>query len=177
MGGQCVVCSLGGEREVEHSMETCPGRSGDPWQRAQGFRGLVEREIFEKKRLAKYSGCFHCGLPQSVCSGWREEDTDGGRFTRVRGAGCQYKGVLGRVYGGVYGCYGEEANEGFREMMEADGFVRGGSDKWYRWLGSRIEWGGMETNRLCRGFYELCKFIESKPGGLGLKVDGWGNWD
>lgn len=175
--GQCVVCSLGGEREVEHSMETCPGRSGDPWQRAQGFRGLVEREIFEKKRLAKYSGCFHCGLPQSVCSGWREEDTDGGRFTRVRGAGCQYKGVLGRVYGGVYGCYGEEANEGFREMMEADGFVRGGSDKWYRWLGSRIEWGGMETNRLCRGFYELCKFIESKPGGLGLKVDGWGNWD
>ncbi|KAL7940341.1 hypothetical protein V8C42DRAFT_356319 [Trichoderma barbatum] len=56
--GRCVVCSLGGEWEVEHEMEACPGRSGDEWQRAQGFGGLVEREIFEKKRLGNYSGFY-----------------------------------------------------------------------------------------------------------------------
>lgn len=158
--GSCVVCSLGGEWEVEHEMSACPGRSGAEWQRAEGFSRLVEREMFEEKRLGKYSGCFYCGLPQSICGRWKELETDGGRFSRVPGGRCQYKGVLCRVYGGVYGHYGEKAKSAFDRMAEEEGFIKGGGiDKWYRWLGGKVKWGGMETNRFCRGFYELCKFM------------------
>ena len=50
-------------------------------------------EIERLIRLERYSGCFGCYLPQSICSKW--EDKIGGGYQLVRGQSeCQFPGVL-----------------------------------------------------------------------------------
>ena len=47
----------------------------------------------------QFGGCFHCGVPQQICTRWEPEDADGGRMALVPGRGCAYAGVLEEVLG------------------------------------------------------------------------------
>jgi RecQ family ATP-dependent DNA helicase len=157
--GCCVVCRLGGAEEDCHEMDECPRQDEEKWATIELGIRRIEEEIFKRRRLERFSGCFQCGLPQAICERWVVADEDGGRFTQVRGGRCQYQGLIAKLYAGVYAYFTEEAEEVMREMMgrdESDGEL---GVEWYTWLGGRIQWGGLETNRLCRGFYRLSRIV------------------
>lgn len=52
---------------------------------------LMEEEMFDKKRIKRFSGCFGCGMPQAICPEWVTADDDGGRFARDAGGQCHVK--------------------------------------------------------------------------------------
>jgi RecQ family ATP-dependent DNA helicase len=158
--GCCAVCRLAGESDVYHEMEDCPQRNGEKWATIELGIETMEREMFVKKRFEPFSGCFYCGLPQAMCDKWREVGGDGGRFAFVRGGQCQYSGLVAKVYAGVFAYFEDEAEEVMKEKMSKDGLDGEIGVGWYKWLGGRIKWGGLETNRFCRGFFWLCKITD-----------------
>ena len=127
---------------------------------------MVEKELFQQRRMELFSGCFDCGMPQEICDRWVADDKDGGRFSRVGESRCQHAGLLLRLYAGVYVWNKDRADAVVCEMMRADNFSVDdeGVDQMYRWLGGRVMWGGMEASRLCRVGYRLCKEMEKVIG-------------
>jgi len=105
----CIVCRLAGAQEQEHELESCPGRGSEDWEVMDSGRQLVEAEMFGRRRFERFSGCFHCGLPQAICERWEGEDHDGGSFRQRRGGQCQKKGLLARIYAGIHIQHVEEA--------------------------------------------------------------------
>ena len=147
----CVACRMGGEAD-RHKMEDCPHKEMAGHRRVMESIGRMEREVFGKRRLAKYSGCFGCGLPYKVCNGWRPVVGDEGRYVKIWGGQCQYKGVLTRFYGAALNMLKEETEMASGQEAETPEF--------YSWAGSRVDkWGGMETNEMCRGFVTICRWI------------------
>ena len=69
----------------------------EEWVKIESKIETVSGELFRKKRMERFSGCFYCGVPQALCGRWREEGVNGRRFKQIRGADCQYKGVLVRI--------------------------------------------------------------------------------
>ncbi|KAH6957504.1 hypothetical protein DER45DRAFT_487842 [Fusarium avenaceum] len=164
--GSCVVCRMGlglkdGE-ETQHEMAQCPNRDSERWYWISEAIMMVEKELFERRRMELFSGCFDCGMPQEICDRWVANDKDGGRFSRVSESRCQHAGLLLRLYAGVYGWNKDRADVVVCEMMRADNFSvdEEGVDQMYRWLGGRVIWGGLETSRFCQVVYRLCKEIE-----------------
>lgn len=158
--GSCVMCRVKGREEVEHEFEAGPRREDIELGAIQIGIKEMEKEMFTKKRSEDFSACFDCGLPQWICSRWEAKDDDGGRFGRVRGRVCRYRGMLARVYAGVYMMYTDEAKAKLDEMMTEDGFKWEDDEALYKWLGGYIKWAGVETNRLCRAFYYFCSVAE-----------------
>ena len=77
---------------------------------------------------------------------------DEGRYVKIWGGQCQYKGVLTRFYGAALNMLKEETEMASGQEAETPEF--------YSWAGSRVDkWGGMETNEMCRGFVTICRWI------------------
>ena len=95
-----------------------------------------------------------------MCERWRSVDEDGGRFERLEGGECQWDGVVEEVVVGLWLKHEGVATERIYEMMRDDGVSVEEAEKRYKWFGELVRWGGMQTNRLCRVFYMLCKLDE-----------------
>lgn len=163
--GRCIVCVISQGRGAHHGMEECPQRGGENWQRVQANMAVLEEEMFARRRFEEFAGCYWCGLPQSICERWEEiVDEDGLRFRLVGGRSCQYTGLVASIYGGAYCFYKEDTIREMDRIMAEGGLVTEDEARWFRWLGEKVKWGGMETNRLCEGFFRLCRLIER--GGL-----------
>jgi hypothetical protein len=144
--GCCTVCRAGGEVQG-HEIQACPKRGSEEWSMVDEGIRVTTKELFGKRQMARFSGCFHCGLPQSLCDRW-EEDGDGGRFKEVRGRSCQYKGVLVGMYVGLRARYGDEATRVVEEMKMQGG--HGGGERGYAWFGGLIRWAGLQASRMCQ---------------------------
>ena len=153
----CVVCWLAEAEETGHKFDQCPAK-GRVWHDVRRKAEQFKKELFGARRLERFSGCFHCGIPQEWCDSWEAEGNDGGRYKRV-GNWCQYKGLLETVIMGILvaGCKGKAL---VKETMKKDGVDLNGDEKMYRWFGRKIRWGGLETNNMCRVFYMLNKMAE-----------------
>lgn len=150
-GDCCVICRMGDEPDT-HKIEDCPYAESEGHREVMENIRRIEREIFQKRRLANFSGCFGCGLPYKVCNGWRPVVGDEGRYVKVSGGQCQYKGLLVRFYGAVFYI--------FRDKVEMISGKEADTIEFYQWAGSRIaRWGGMEANEMCRGFVIMCRWI------------------
>lgn len=162
--GRCVVCHLEERREEHHGMEACPWKGRETWEAVDRYMARMEDGLFTKQRFAQFSACFPCGLPQRICSRWEAADDDGGTFRRVKGADCQYKGMMVKIYGGALACILPGAAELTEEMRQASGRAMDGDDEWFKWLGQKITWGGMETNRACQWMHRWCRLLEEFTG-------------
>lgn len=151
----CLVCRVERDEEQGHEMGACPMQGTEAWEACRDGLEVIEEEMFRKKRFERYSGCFYCGLPQGLCDRWAATDDDGGRFARAEGGSCQYEGVLVRMYVGLMFIRGEAGLAAVREMAERDG-VDSDVVSWYKWLGRRVRWGGVEASELCR----VCVYLE-----------------
>ncbi|KAK6218092.1 hypothetical protein QIS74_02556 [Colletotrichum tabaci] len=162
---RCAYCGVRRRDGEEHAFRECPGQGEKAWQQTEQYRQQIEEAMFGKRRLADFSGCFHCGLPQEWCRRWKASGEDGGRFTMTEGALCQYKGVLVEMFAAATIQAGPEAyEETVKVMRKADGL-----DEWaaseeevYEWFGRQIEWGGVQASKLCQLTSQLWQKTEEK---------------
>ncbi|KAK1623170.1 hypothetical protein BDP81DRAFT_439719, partial [Colletotrichum phormii] len=59
---RCALC-FGVRDDERHTFARCPRRAETEWIRVQQGMRTAEREIFGRRRLELFSGCFYCGLP------------------------------------------------------------------------------------------------------------------
>jgi hypothetical protein len=116
---------------------TAPGRS-EYSEVAQ----WLQRSI----RYDKYSGCFQCGFPQSVCQGrWQPGSSDG--YVRRADGVCDLPSVLYEA--GAIFCTTDAASESLREELYDRAAIQPRScEGVVRYLGRKIQLAGLETNRL-----------------------------
>lgn len=161
--GCCIACKVGGHKEVEHELEECPRKGSIMWKQMTAGVEAMQEEMFTKKRFALYSACFQCGLPQAVCRRWEAASDDGRLFRAIRGRGCQYKGLLIRVFVAQRVQDIQKWEVRIAEMM---GLEKVDMGRWqevkmvYEWLGQLIEWGGrrgggIQASRICQVIVRL----------------------
>jgi superfamily II DNA helicase RecQ len=152
----CTWCRATGaaEESVEqHTFRTC-GNDGaeDMWK--------LRRQIQESIRWDPFSGCFDCGLPQSMCA--RYEAQDSGGFRRRRDGRCSYGGVLFDTIVSILGVSGAAGVAYFQERMQEGGRREGEIANMIRWMGRKIRWGGIESNEMCRSVVHLYCIIRDE---------------
>ena len=186
--GSCVVCRIqqpqrrrqlvqgnsggGSGHSVQHELEWCVEAGTARWVAIRNLADELRKEIFGARRLARYSGCFSCGIPQSWCSSWVAEEADGGRFRRARagaegggggnGWNCQYRGLLIEVVAAAWIERNDMARQVLGELMvgakdQGEGVISPAARHVAARLGERVCWGGLETNRLCQVFSEIVR--------------------
>jgi hypothetical protein len=101
--GCCGVCRSMGLEARDQQMEVCPDRGSGRWLQVETGMEWVKQDILGRRKMEKYSGCFYCGIPPSLCGRWRTKDEDGGRFAQVSGGCCQYGDTMIRMAGGLMG--------------------------------------------------------------------------
>jgi superfamily II DNA helicase RecQ len=154
--GRCVVCRARKVGDDMHGFEECAVRQEEAWAEQVRMEEDVKGEVFGKRRLERFSGCFGCGLPQGICRGWRAARSDGQEFVRS-GSECQNGEMVVRVVVGVWLARMEEVTRVIFGMMEDSGVQVGSGleEEGYRWFGQRVVVGELETNQLCRVFVRL----------------------
>ena len=82
---KCPLCRFQKRRQQQHRLEECE----DPEARiVVKMVQIMTQEIHQKKRLAPFSGCYQCGIPQAICQRWKQKEEQGW-FERVEGVKCQ----------------------------------------------------------------------------------------
>lgn len=133
----CFLCWTRG-----HGTAGCEAE-GKSKERAllRGYMQEFRRNLFTKKRLAKFSCCYSCGLPQGICGKWSRSGKDKAGFY-ITGR-CDKEDILEYVYGGLRLHYGERMDVIKQEAQE-DGW----EDIW-GWLGQGRQWADIEANNVC----------------------------
>jgi hypothetical protein len=155
----CTWCRANSEAE-----EVCSGHGFDDCQDtdAEAVRETVER-VRRVVRWERYSCCFDCGLPQEICAQYETRGPSGG-FRRVAGRACQYKGVLMRTVISMWGASGKVGSRWLYEWIrEQGGHVdEHDIDGWFRWMGRKVRWGGVESNEMCRAVVRLYQVYQQE---------------
>jgi septation ring formation regulator EzrA len=86
---RCLLCRAK-RKEHQHQLKDCRHRELEAVLNAVQ---TMTHEIQGKKRFAEFSCCYDCGVPQAICQKWKQKDEQGW-YEKVKGGGCQYKGVL-----------------------------------------------------------------------------------
>lgn len=161
IGGWCTVCRLR-RRSVyaQHGLDSCPAGGSDTLRNAE----LLRDQLWGERRIAAYSGCFGCGLPQRICDSWVENDHGG--FRRAGGTAkwqCQSRGFLETMYASFFDCYKDLCIEVMQELAAKDGksnlpaFGSSITVDVVIWLGRKVRMYGLETNNLCRVVFDCWK--------------------
>lgn len=105
-------------------------------------------------KLERYSRCFDCGVPQSICHKWEEDTAKGaGRYKKRRGGECQYKGVVFRSVMAMIQLGDEDiVNWGIEECERRGIISKDGVEGLKKWLSARVKIGLTESNEMCRVF-------------------------
>ena len=136
---RCAICVAAGSPTSHHSLASCKmAESMEAQQTAQA--------IAKKIKYARFSGCFYCGLPQSVCSRWEAKE-QGGRWQRS-GEDCQFSGVLIEGLTGILLGFHSQIGDRHRVRLAEQGFSAAGMDQWVEYLGRKTEQGEVESNKL-----------------------------
>ena len=155
--------------EDGHGAEECRGerRESDGGLKMEYMALVVREELFGKRRLERFSGCFQCGLPQVVCHSWRGREEDGGRF-ESSGRECGRDMILARLWASMWlrdeeRCKRWMRREGFRGIGEDEG--EEGEEQSWVWMGERVKWGDVETNNMCKVVFQVWRSIQGNKGG------------
>ncbi|TQV95460.1 DNA helicase [Cordyceps javanica] len=140
--GRCVVCRLAGQAGDHEEADCQRMEKGKIRERVTEARAGLEREVWTKRRMERFSGCWWCGLPQRICERWEAVEGDEGQRRMVEGGQCQYGGLLVRVIGTAIGMHGS--------WVASKAGAEVGTVAFYQWMGKRVEVReGMESNQMC----------------------------
>ncbi|KAF4474120.1 Bloom syndrome protein-like protein [Colletotrichum fructicola Nara gc5] len=151
--GRCTYCGIRRRESDGHTLDDCPGRGEQAWGWTAQYRRQMEEAMFDGRMMENFSSCFHCGLPQGWCQRWEPLGEDGGRFREVEGGSCQYQGLMVTMFAvATIGVGSRVYEETVRAMRRADGLEEWASSEKevYEWLGQMIQWGGVQSSKLCR---------------------------
>ena len=148
---RCAICMAAGSLDSHHSLASCTAANSTEAQQTAG-------EIARRIKFARFSGCFHCGLPQSVCSRW-EARGEGGRWQRSR-EDCQFPGVLIEGLSGILIAFHSQIGDIHTARLAEQGFSPDGMDQWMEYLGKKTEQGEVESNNLVWEFLWAARQVE-----------------
>ena len=120
----------------------------------QGVQTMTQ-EVQGKKRFAKFSCCFDCGVPQAICQKWRQKDEQGW-FEKIKGVECQYKGVLISTIVVI-----SRETDIIWKWMKDDSIDGDNPEAVYPWFGRKVMWGKMEATKLCKVFHGLTQMVNA----------------
>lgn len=136
-----VVCEPSHEREI-----------------SPGVQYLTDKIHWEK-----FSGCFYCGLPRSICERW-ERVADGG-WARAKKRRCQYPGVLFASITAMWTYWDVDLIALIEARMVEQGVGTGQTpcaESIVAWMSQKIRWGGVESNQMCWLFCALATKRDTK---------------
>ncbi|EDN04922.1 predicted protein [Histoplasma mississippiense (nom. inval.)] len=138
---QCLICASG-KREFDHELYQCPHEES---QEAKRWMMTVRSKI----KYTRYSGCFRCGMPQSICN------------SRKTQRQCPYRGFLiPTVAMMMYGCHAGQMKQAWRQRLREFNVDADDQEAVIEFLRQKVEGQGMEHNRLVemvcwlRGIYQ-----------------------
>ena len=153
---KCPLCRFQKRHNQQHQLEDCP----DP--EAEMVYKMVQimiDEIYRKKRLAPFSCCYQCGIPQAICQRWKQKEEQGW-FQKVEGVECQYQGVVIPVVTVIWQAWYSRKQNIIQQWMERDRVDTTNLENVYRWFGQRVKWGRIEASKLCQVFHRLTQMVE-----------------
>ena len=145
--GQCPYCRRMKTEDVYHSLYRCRQTGSQP-----------SRELYVEMRdnirghgaLERYAGCYRCFVPQEWCNRWDRRSDMGDyedRLVEQKDVECQYQDmVLGEL--AVRFRWDAEFARGLVKRIKEGGFDAETNEGNVRYLGQRMEWGGVEASRL-----------------------------
>ncbi|EDN04608.1 predicted protein [Histoplasma mississippiense (nom. inval.)] len=138
---QCLICASR-KREFDHELYQCPHEES---QEAKRWMMTVRSKI----KYTRYSGCFRCGMPQSICNSWKTQRQ------------CPYRGFLiPTVAMMMYGCHAGQMKQAWRQRLREFNVDADDQEAVIEFLRQKVEGQGMEHNRLVemvcwlRGIYQ-----------------------
>jgi superfamily II DNA/RNA helicase len=147
--GICAVCR-GMGLDYHHIVTNCVEPDG-----REAARYI--KSVRNKVKFEAYTCCFKCGVPQSICQRYRDDGD--GNFEFVQGAKCQFYGIISSVVFGVSFSHPEV----WEEMVE---WLRGvgveGEEEFLKFLGKRVDKGGITLNNMMLVFREVTLRIEKE---------------
>jgi hypothetical protein len=172
MVGRCIGCFMATgviEEDQLHRRDECPLWDKRWWDDMARAEEKWQKSMFTKGVMADHSGCFWCGMPQAICTHWEPLDNDQGRFKLKKDGVCQYAGVLVCVWAAVGRMHPDIADAVVGELDAARDYEwQESEDKvvyekgLMKWLGEKVQWGHLETNRLCQGFHRIIQAVQKK---------------
>jgi superfamily II DNA helicase RecQ len=145
---KCPLCHLRGGRQ-DHELEECARPE------AEGIRCEVEN-MRKGVRYEPFSSCFHCGVPQAICTRWQQKEEQGW-WEEMRGGRCQYSNVLIGAIATMLSEGEDGVDEEMYEWMTREGVNIREEKQVYGWLGGRVEWGGIEASKMVQVFHKLAR--------------------
>ena len=122
--GRCWFCTQRG-LDDRHDLYQCGAQAQHGNRSAKNWWIRVRRQI----RYATFSGCYGCGMPQSICTRYVSAGTQGH---------CIYRGLLlSGVAVMVYGEGSEVIKEAWAQRLAGVGVSIGNEEELVRYLGSR----------------------------------------
>jgi hypothetical protein len=147
---RCAICEREKEGQSAHDIRQC-------WRdESTAAKDMIEK-VEKKIRLAKYSGCFWCGVPQELCNRWEENGQ--GRYQRKEGGECQYKGVLvGSAMGLLFGGK-EDVVERWCKRLANEGVEAESIEGLIEYLGGKQKLDNTESNNLVKEFCWITRLL------------------
>jgi hypothetical protein len=156
--GRCPLCFVHGIKDNTHSIQECQQDGANDVREALQMMvdDMTDRN---KKRFENFSGCFWCHVPQAICQHWTQNEQ--GRWKRVDGADCQFKGIVMPAFISMLHVQEKWLMGVLREEMGRDQHEWSDDIAVYKWLGKKMEWGGIEGSKLVWVFHKIAKALEA----------------
>ena len=117
------------------------------------------REMLKRVRWEKYSCCFTCGIPQSICASYRQRADAG--WDKIAEAQCQYEGVLAASTISIWVAAESLFSDWVQEQMRQEGVGQAEEelqfDSALAWMARLVRWGGIQSNKMC---WVFVRFME-----------------
>jgi hypothetical protein len=121
------------------------------------------REMRKRIRWEKYSCCFQCGVPQSMCASYRERPDAG--WDKIAGARCQFAGVLIPSVISIWMAAESLFHDWIRAQVEKGGMEQGEDkldfDRVLAWMATLVQWGRIQSNKMCWVFVTFVTLFSS----------------
>jgi superfamily II DNA helicase RecQ len=139
---RCWICAQEGQ-DAEHELYHCTRPSS---QRARDWMIRVRRRV----QYARYTSCFQCGMPQTLCSGWS-------------GGECAHRGLLYAMVGMMLfgGPEQEQVQRLWEQRLAQQGVSTQDEQQVTGFLGQRSTQGWEKHTELVRAFIWLRRIYSS----------------
>ena len=141
--GKCMICMASGVGEgLGHTLSEC--RSAEKHEFFGAKKRAIERGAQQGRGwMARFSGCYRCGLPQGVCE-------------KLGQGGCRYYDVVMPLSWAAY-----RVHRWRRVVLEAAGRQFGSMDDYMEWLGGAREVFGEKGSNMAQvGMVMVAKLAE-----------------
>jgi len=148
---RCGICKGAGLEADNHNLKHCKSAES---QKARKMFWTIQKTI----KFEAYSGCFGCGVPQEFCNGW--EDDEKGKYRKVKGGLCQFKGVLIAGVLGMVFEYKEQVWGRWQQRLEGFRVDLGSDESLISYLSAKRRLKEAESNNLAGEFCWISALIE-----------------